>query len=181
MSPVKTASLHGASARRRRALIARLRRATHPVAGAELAAELGVSRQAVVQDVAVLRAAGERVLATPQGYVLERDAARMAQAVLAVRHERGRTADELNALVDLGLEVVDVIVEHPIYGELRGLLHLRSREDVARFLGRLEKSRAALLSAVTSGLHLHTVRGPRRELVVKARAALRRRGYLVER
>jgi transcriptional regulator of NAD metabolism len=166
------------SARRRQALLSRLRRATHPVSGATLARQLGVSRQVVVQDVAVLRAGGHGILATPHGYALEREAAR-AEAVLAVRHGRAQTADELNTLVDLGLEVVDVIVEHPVYGEMRGLLHIASREDVARFVARLRRSRARLLSAVTGGVHLHTIRGPRRELIAKARAALRRRGYLI--
>ena len=169
------------SAPRRRTLLARLRRAKRPVSGSELAAELGVSRQVVVQDVAILRAAGERVLATPHGYALEREPRGGAQAILAVRHGRSQTADELHALVDLGLEVVDVIVEHPVYGELRGLLHLRSREDVARFIRRLDASGAGLLAAVTGGLHLHTVRGPRHDLIAKARVELRRRGYLVER
>lgn len=139
-----------------------------------------MSRQVIVQDVAILRAAGERLLATPQGYLLERASSRGLLAVLAVRHGREQTVDELDVLVDLGLEVVDVVVEHPIYGELRGLLHLRSREDVARFLRRFDESGARLLSETTGGLHLHTVRAPRRELIAQARADLRRRGYLVE-
>jgi len=98
---------------------------------------------------------------------------------LACRHGREETEDELNTLVDLGLEVVDVVVEHPVYGEIRGLLHIASREDVARFVARLRRSHARLLSAVTGGVHLHTVRGARRELIAKARSELRRRGYLV--
>lgn len=167
------------SAQRRRALLSRLRRAAHPLSGSSLARQLGVSRQAVVQDVAVLRAAGQAITATPRGYVLDRERPPGAEAVIAVRHGRAQTADELNALVDLGLEVVDVVVEHPVYGEMRGLLHLASREDVARFVARLQRSRARLLSAVTGGVHLHTVRGPRPELITKARSELRRRGYLV--
>lgn len=166
-------------ARRRQTLLADLRRAAHPVSGSALAERLGVSRQVVVQDVAVLRAGGHRILATPHGYVLERDRGRGAQAVFAVRHGPAQTADELNALVDLGLEVVDVIVEHPVYGEMRGLLHVSSRDDVARFVARLRRSHAGLLSAVTGGVHLHTVRGPRRDLLAKARSELRRRGYLI--
>lgn len=153
----------------------------HPVSGAALARGLGVSRQVIVQDVAVLRAAGHGILATPRGYVVERERPPRTEAVLAVRHGRAETADELNALVDLGLEVVDVIVEHPVYGEMRGLLHLTSREDVARFVARLARSRAGLLSATTGGVHLHTVRGPRRELVARARSEMRRRGYLIGR
>lgn len=140
-----------------------------------------MSRQVIVQDVAVLRAAGRGILATPRGYVIERAMPPRTEAVLAVRHSRAETADELNALVDLGLEVVDVIVEHPVFGEMRGMLRLRSRDDVARFVARLGRSRAGLLSATTGGVHLHTVRGPRRELLAKARSEMRRRGYLIGR
>lgn len=165
---------------RRRRLLGLLRAAKRPLSGVALGRQLGVSRQAVVQDVAILRAAGESILATPRGYVLERTRRSRAQAVLAVRHTPAQTPNELNALVDLGLEVVDVVVEHPIYGEMRGLLHLASREDVARFLESLARSGAALLSAVTGGVHLHTVRAPRSDLIAKARAELRRRGYLLE-
>lgn len=168
------------SARRRRQLLALLRRAKDPLSGDALGRQLGVSRQAVVQDVAVLRAAGEAIQATPRGYVVQRADRTRLEAVFAVRHSRARTAEELNALVDLGLEVVDVVVEHPVYGEIRGLLHLASREDVANFLHDLGRSRATLLSAVTGGVHLHTVRAPRRELLAKARAELRRRGLLLE-
>lgn len=164
---------------RRRAILARLRTAARAVPGAELATALRVSRQVIVQDIAILRAAGERVLATPHGYLVERAASRAPQAVLAVRHTREQTRDELDLLVDLGLEVVDVVVEHPLYGELRGLLHLRSRDDVARFIRRLDASGARLLSEVTGGPHLHTIRAPRRQLIARARAELGRRGYLV--
>lgn len=127
----------------------------------------------------MLRAAGHAILATPRGYLVERQRTSAAEGVLAVRHSRAQTADELNTLVDLGLEVVDVVVEHPIYGEMRGLLHLASRDDVGRFVADLARSRASLLSAVTDGVHLHTVRAPRPELIAKARSELRRRGYLV--
>ena len=41
-----------------------------PVAAGELARELGVSRQVIVQDVALLRAEGLEIVATNRGYVL---------------------------------------------------------------------------------------------------------------
>src|SRR5262249_28151369 len=103
--------------------------ATQPVTGTELASRLGVSRQIVVQDMAILRAAGADIVATPRGYLpgTPRGGRPVQREVLAVQHPREMIEAELNALVDLGVRVVDVIVEHPVYGELRGQLMLDSR------------------------------------------------------
>lgn len=165
----------------RRARILELLRATEgPVTGAELAEQLGVSRQVIVQDIAVLRAAGEEILASPRGYYLLPHAGAAHRAVVAVRHTREQTEDELTTLVDLGVEVVDVVVEHAMYGELRGSLRIASREDVRQFMAQLEETGARLLCELTDGLHLHTLEARRPELLERAREALRERGYLVE-
>ena len=165
---------------RRRRIVELLGQSDRPLRGADLAARLGVSRQVIVQDVAVLRAAGSGIIATPLGYILPRQASPPpARAVLACQHGRSETADELNALVDLGVRVRDVVVEHPLYGELRGLLMLESREDVREFVERLESGQAELLSALTRGIHLHTIEASRPELLEKARAELQRRGILL--
>lgn len=148
--------------------------------GTELASRFDVSRQVIVQDMAVLRAAGQEILASPQGYYLYRHTPENYRAIVAVRHTPAQTEDELTILVDVGVEVVDVIVEHPIYGEQRGLLHIASREDVWRFMKRWQESGARLLSELTDGLHLHTLEARRPEQLIRAREVLRERGYLVE-
>ena len=166
---------------RRRRIRDLLHERERPITGTELAARMGVSRQVIVQDIALLRAQGEELVATPLGYLLTRRLAPAAhRAVLACRHDRETTEDELLTMVDQGLKVVDVVVEHPIYGELRGMLRLESREDVRRFLDHLRESDAALLSALTKGVHLHTVEASRPEVLTRARAALRAKGYLLE-
>lgn len=163
----------------RRARILRLlQEAQGPVPGADLARRLGVSRQVVVQDVAILRAAGHEILATPQGYRLPAQAPRYRE-VLAVRHGPEETEAELLCLVDHGLRVVDVMVEHPLYGELRGYLMLACREDVRRFVKAWREAGASLLSSLTGGLHLHTVEAEREEDVARARARLAEMGILV--
>lgn len=149
--------------------------------GSELARQLGVSRQVIVQDIALLRAAGEDILATPQGYRLGPGlAARPYRAVIAVRHSPAQTGDELYSLVEAGTRVLDVIVEHPIYGELRGLLLLETREDVDVFLERVAASGAALLSTLTGGVHLHTLEAAHPDAIELARARLREKGYLLD-
>lgn len=165
---------------RRTQILARLRRANKPITGAELAEQFQVSRQVIVIDIAVLRAAGEAIQASPQGYYLYRPGSPAYRAVVAVYHTPAETEDELLALVDVGVEVVDVIVEHPIYGEQRGMLHIASREDVWQFIQQLEATGARLLSELTDGLHLHTLEARRPAQLDQARQVLRRRGYLVE-
>ncbi len=170
----------GAGERRRAGILARLRSAGGPVRAVDLAAAFGVSRQVVVGDVAILRAEGHPVVGTPRGYVLlEPAAAPGPQAVLACRHDRRGTRAELLAMVEAGCTVVDVIVEHPLYGELRGNLMLASREDVERFLRALRAGKTELLSSLTGGVHLHTVTAPSFEALARAREALRRMGFLL--
>jgi len=165
---------------RRARVLELLRDAERPLTGAELAEQLGVSRQIIVQDIAVLRAAGEEILATPRGYCLLPHIGPAPRVVVAVRHTREQTEDELTILVDLGVEVVDVIVEHAMYGELRASLRIASREDVRQFMAQLEETGARLLCELTGGLHLHTLEARRPELLERARQALAEHGYLVE-
>ena len=167
--------------RRQEAILKLLKAARTPVSGGKLADRLGVSRPTIVQDLALLRAAGHRIFATPRGYTLSSpETPRGYQKVVAVQHAPHQTEDELTSLVDLGVRVRDVVVEHPLYGELRGLLLIESREDVREFLERLATSGAGLLSATTGGIHLHTLEAPRPELLERAVAQLRERGYLLE-
>ncbi|MBC7336148.1 MAG: transcription repressor NadR, partial [Clostridia bacterium] len=115
-----------------------------------------------------------------QGYLWPQPSGRERQrAVLAVSHAPEQTEEELNALVDFGLKVLDVVVEHPIYGELRGFLMLESRHDVERFLGRIADAGAGLLSTLTGGVHLHTVEYAREEELNLAREALAAKGFLL--
>jgi transcriptional regulator of NAD metabolism len=154
--------------------------ASAPITGTELAAQLGVSRQIIVQDMAILRARGADIVATPRGYVPGGAPARrgLHREVLAVQHTREQIELELTTLVDLGLRVLDVIVEHPVYGELRGSLLIESRADVRAFMQQL--ATAEPLSALTRGVHLHTVESSRPGAIDEARQALREVGILLE-
>ena len=54
---------------RRKKIIEILHGRKMPVSGTELAAELGVSRQVIVQDIALLRATDKNILSTNKGYI----------------------------------------------------------------------------------------------------------------
>lgn len=105
---------------------------------------------------------------------------RAHRAILASRHDPERTEEELNILVDHGVKILDVIVEHALYGELRGSLMLESRADVQDFLGQVKATHASLLSSLTDGVHLHTVEASRPEMITRAKARLRARGFLLK-
>lgn len=166
------------AARRREKIDAFLARSEGPVSATALAGRFGVSRQVIVGDVALLRASGADISATPRGYVHAKDPPGAVRTVACVHtpEEMGR---ELYAIVEFGGEAVDVIVEHQVYGQLTGALRLRSRYDVDEFLRRVERAGAKPLSDLTGGIHLHTLRAPDEPAMERVLAALEREGFLL--
>ncbi|HWR45762.1 transcription repressor NadR [Sporomusa sp.] len=166
---------------RREQIISLLKCTGQPLTGTALAKELGVSRQVIVGDVAILRASGIEIYATPQGYVILPTTARdTVTARFACHHSAERMEEELAAIVDNGGRVLDVSVEHPVYGEIKANLMLASRRDLAEFLHKSAKSGATPLSVVTGGVHLHTVEAPSIEVLHKIAAELKMLGILLD-
>lgn len=153
------------------------------IPGDAFAHELGVSRQVIVQDIAVLRAGGLDIVATVRGYLLApaSTAGIAPRRVVAVQHGPADTERELTALVDVGVRVLDVVVEHPVYGELRADLDLRSRRDVQLWLAQCRETGARFLSELTDGHHVHTLEADHEPILDAAEDALRTLGFLVER
>ena len=164
---------------RRRAILDALAQAGRPVSAGALARRFGVSRQVVVGDVALLRAGGAEISATPRGYVILPAASGLVRR-LAVRHVGEDMEAELNAMVDQGCTVLDVIVEHPLYGQLTGPLQLSSRYEVGQFLARCRQSEALPLAQLTEGIHLHTLSCPSEAAFQRVRLSLRDLGILLE-
>lgn len=169
------------SDKRRKEILEKLKESEEPLTGSDLAELMGVSRQVIVQDIALLRAEGKEIFATPQGYFLAKS--RMPSKisrVYAVKHNFDRLEEELLLMVDLGGKVVDVIVEHPVYGEIKGNLMLSCRKDVYDFVQKLKSSQAKPLSSLTSGVHLHTVEAEKNEILEGIYEALKEKGLLLE-
>jgi len=138
-----------------------LNHSTEPISESQLAEKFQVSRQAIVGDVALLRAEGNEILATPQGYVTvpQTGTTRYVKQIVC-QHDDSHTKEELNTIVDMGGELLDVIVEHPVYGELKGQLNISSRKDADRFMHNISKHQTELLSVLTNGIHSHTLSTP---------------------
>lgn len=169
-----------AAADRRAQILQWLQVARTPVPARDLGTRFNVSRQVIVQDIAMLRAAGHEIVATASGYMgPAQTSTRPYRQILAVSHGPERTEDELLALVDAGVRVLDVIVDHPLYGELRGILMLETRADVGRFMEQVTQHGVTLLSSLTGGLHLHTIEAEHPDQLRRAHAAMAERGYLV--
>ena len=147
-------------ANQRRAAVAEcLTTAEQPISATALANRFSVSRQVIVGDIALLRAGGLEISATPRGYILPREQDGTLYTV-ACAHEPEEMGRELEIMVDNGCTVVDVVVEHPVYGQLTGPLQVSSRYDVQQFLDKVGSSEARPLADLTGGIHLHTVRCP---------------------
>lgn len=164
---------------RRKQILELLSRSAAPVSAATLAGRFSVSRQVIVGDIALLRASGEEITATPRGYVLAKENENLLKTV-ACLHTEAQTEEELCIFVDNGCIVEDVVVEHPIYGQIAGQLQLASRYDVRQFMNRLSEKSGASLSSLTNGIHLHTIRCPDEEAFQRACRQLKDAGILLE-
>lgn len=164
---------------RRTEILKRLESAQTPLSATALAGALSVSRQIIVGDVALLRASGAEITATPRGYVLSRRAMGIRYTVACI-HRPEDMEWELNIMVDQGCLVEDVVVEHSVYGQLAGQLSLSSRYDVAEFIRRVSSAGAKPLSDLTGGIHLHTLRCPDQAAFDRVTAALEDAGFLLK-
>lgn len=166
------------SVQRRQHICSMLHSAGGPMSATALANQCAVSRQVIVGDIALLRAEGHNITATPRGYVIPAENTGLIRCV-ACSHSLEGTREELNAMVDCGCTVLDVIVEHPVYGQLTASLQLSSRYDVSQFIARMRDSSAAPLSALTEGIHLHTLSCPSEESFSHLKDTLRKMGVLL--
>lgn len=161
---------------RRENLINDLQREASPVSAGKLAARYGVSRQVIVQDVALLRAQGLDIQATSSGYLLNSSVQK--SRVFKSLHSDEETAEELTICVDLGGYVKDVFVYHRAYGVIRAELNIGSRLDIKRFLKDVSDGKSSLLKNTTSGYHYHTVTADSTEILDLIQDALTERGFL---
>jgi transcriptional regulator of NAD metabolism len=148
--------------------------------GQLLAEQLGVTRQVIVKDIAIIRAEGVNIIATPEGYlIMPNEESNYARRVIAVSHSTDDIYKELECIVNFGGTVEDVTVEHSLYGEIRAMLMLKTIMDVKEFAKKFEESNAKPLSSLTKGIHLHTIRADNEEIIERIIKELKDKNYLL--
>ena len=164
--------------KRREELINTIKSSTSPISGKTLAQLYDVSRQVIVQDIALLRTAGYDIISTNRGYIL--NAPHTITRVFKVSHTDAQTEDELYSIVDLGGTVVNVMVNHRVYGKMSAPLNIKNRRDVQLFMNNIKTGKSTPLMNVTSGYHFHHVCAEQEEILDEIEEALREKHYLAE-
>lgn len=163
-------------AERRKKILDMLQEAAAPLSGGSLGKATGVSRQVVVQDIALLRTQGQPILATARGYILNMP--RHTVRCFKTCHTTERTEEELVLIVDLGGCVLDVVVNHRVYGKISAPLNLKNRRDVQLFMDNLRTGKSSPLLNITSGYHFHHISADSEEILDEIEAALKEHNFL---
>lgn len=163
---------------RRDAIINEIRNSQTPVSGSKLAALFDVSRQVVVQDIALIRAAGYDIISTNRGYILNTSHA--VTRIFKVSHTDEQLEDELCSIVDLGGKILNVMVNHRVYGRMEATLDIGSRRKVRQFMEDIRNGKSSPLKNITSNYHYHTVEADSEETLDMIEEMLKKKGYLVE-
>lgn len=164
---------------RRNRLLAILTASDRPISGSALATQLNVSRQVIVQDIALLRANGTEIFSASRGYLILAKG-ETASRILKVRHSDAQTEEELTLIVDLGGQVRDIFIYHKIYGVVRANLNIRSRKDIRNFIDGICSGKSSLLKNVTSGYHYHTILAEDEPSLDAIQEALAQKGLLAK-
>lgn len=146
------------SEKRRENIESILKESTEPITATALAKKYSVSRQVIVGDIALMRAAGSKIFATPRGYILDSETNNQICFTIACQHNDEKMAKELYTIVDNGGTIFDVTVEHPVYGEISGELRISSRYEADMFLEKVNNNQAQPLMRLTGGIHLHKIK-----------------------
>ncbi len=164
---------------RRQRLLQILASSEQPISGTSLASQLHVSRQVIVQDIALLRANGADIFSASRGYLLF-PGAHSASRTLKVFHSDEQTEEEMTLIVDLGGKIQDVFIYHKVYGIVRAEMGIRSRKDIRHFMDRIVSGKSSLLKNVTAGYHYHTILADDEETLDAIQARLLECGMLAK-
>nr|WP_156509881.1 transcription repressor NadR [Rossellomorea aquimaris] len=167
---------------RRQLILDKLITEKAPITGGDLARLTNVSRQVIVSDITLLKAKGEPIIATSQGYLYMPNTHQdtLIERVIACQHAPEKSEEELLLLVDYGVTVKDVKIEHGVYGDLTASIMVSNRKEVEQFMKKIKDTKASFLSELTDGIHLHTIMAQDEKTLMTAEQALKKAGFLIE-
>ena len=161
---------------RRDAIVKLLKKSNKAIKGIDLANYFGVTRQIIVKDIAILRAKGNQIIATPDGYIYNIDMSRV-KSIIAVNHSIENMIDELKIVIKYGGIIENVIVEHPLYGEIIGNIMIKNLNDLNKFEEAFKDIDAKPLSELTNGVHLHTISAESQAHIDSIKKELKEKGF----
>lgn len=166
------------SKERRENILRLLNEEGKPIKGSCLAKNYDVTRQVIVKDIAILRAGGENIIATPDGYtIIKKDS--YIRDIIVTKHEEKRIEEEIQIVIKYGGTVEDVIVTHPVYGEIKAMIMVRNLNDLNKFMERCKNEHSVPLSMLTKGSHMHTISAIDKETLKLIKRELKEKGFLI--
>ena len=162
---------------RRKGIVRQIQEGEKPIPAKKRAADYHVSRQVIVQDIALIRAAGYEIISTNRGYILTEP--KTVSRVFKVQHTDEQLEEELCAIVDLGGCVENVMVNHRVYGHMEANIMIRSRRNIAEFMEDIRSGKSSPLKNITSNYHYHKVSADSEHTLDLIEEDLKKRGFLV--
>lgn len=165
---------------RRIKLLGLLKEQGSPLSGTALAKQFHVSRQVIVQDIALMRAESYNIVSTNKGYLFRTSETgdHQPKRVFFVRHNTDQVLEEFMTVIDLGGRILDVAVEHELYGQIRVDLLIESAQDAHDFVDRLFRCKDNPLKVLTDDCHYHTIAAPSEKLLDLIEQEFREKGFL---
>lgn len=159
---------------RRTDILRALNSTKQPISASTFGAKYGVTRQIIVNDIALLRAGGTKIIALPRGYAIEEE--NSSAYIIASHHSKDNIKEELLTIIEHGCGVIDVVVEHSIYGRISEQLHIYTKNDVEKFVEKMEQNQTQPLCSLTNDFHYHTLTCPTPEHFKQIEAILKEKG-----
>ena len=164
---------------RRENLLKKIKEAKNPISGTALSKEFGVSRQIIVGDVALMRAAGIDIISTSSGYVFNQKNGANSVTV-KVKHKTMDVFDVLCTVVDEGAFISSVSIEHSAYGKVTIPLNIANRSDAKRFSESMLESAERTVGELCGGIHHYNISSNDQLALIRIQKALNDKGYLLK-
>lgn len=162
---------------RRAKIVELIQNSDTPFSGAALAKQCEVSRQVIVQDIALIRASGYDIISTNRGYIIQGPL--VCERIFMVNHTDEQLEEELYSIVDLGGAVENVMVNHRVYGHMEAELRINSRRKVEEFMEDIRSGKSSPLKNITSNYHYHKVTADSEETLDLIENVLTEKNFLV--
>lgn len=159
-------------------IIDRLKNTNAPVSGQLLAEICEVSRQIIVRDIALIRAEGYDIISTNRGYMLSESIQEVSR-IFKVYHTEEQMVDECYSIVDMGGKIVNIMVNHRVYGKMEAELSINSRRKADAYIESIHNGKSSPLEKITSNYHYHEIAAENEDVLDEIEKMLKEKGYLV--